>query len=67
MANKLHTTPAEVLVVSMGTIGEQLPMEKIRRGVEQLQASEPLNLAKAMLIDRYHNKNGASYARGLSN
>ncbi|MFL4499828.1 bifunctional glutamate N-acetyltransferase/amino-acid acetyltransferase ArgJ [Weissella sp. MSCH1] len=49
VANKLHTTPAEVLVVSTGIIGEQLPMEKIRRGVEQLQASDPLNLAKAML------------------
>ncbi|WP_099088821.1 bifunctional glutamate N-acetyltransferase/amino-acid acetyltransferase ArgJ [Weissella cibaria] len=49
VANKLHTTPAEVLVVSTGIIGEQFPMEKIRRGVEQLQASDPLNLAKAML------------------
>ena len=67
VANKLHTTPAEVLVVSTGIIGEQLPMEKIRRGVEQLQESDPLNLTKAMLTDRYHNKHGASYARGLSN
>lgn len=49
VANKLHTTPAEVLVVSTGIIGEQLPMEKIRRGIERLQASDPLNLAKAML------------------
>lgn len=49
VANKLHTTPAEVLVVSTGIIGEQFSMEKIRRGVEQLQASDPLNLAKAML------------------
>lgn len=49
VANKLHKTPAEVLVVSMGIIGEQLPMEKIRRGIERLQASTPLNLAKAML------------------
>lgn len=49
VANKLHTTPAEVLVVSTGSIGEQLPMEKIRHGIERLQASDPLNLAKAML------------------
>lgn len=49
VANKLHKTPAEVLVVSTGIIGEQLPMEKIRRGIERLQASTPLNLAKAML------------------
>ncbi|QDG81071.1 bifunctional glutamate N-acetyltransferase/amino-acid acetyltransferase ArgJ [Weissella cibaria] len=49
VANKLHTTPAEVLVVSTGIIGEQLPMEKIRHGIERLQASDPLNLAKAML------------------
>ena len=49
VANKLHKTPAEVLVVSTGIIGEQLPMEKIRRDIERLQASTPLNLAKAML------------------
>lgn len=49
VANKLHKTSAEVLVVSTGIIGEQLPMEKIRRGIERLQASTPLNLAKAML------------------
>ena len=49
VANKLHKTPAEVLVVSTGIIGEQLPMEKIRHGIERLQASDPLNLAKAML------------------
>lgn len=49
VANKLHKTPAEILVVSTGIIGEQLPMEKIRRGIERLQASTPLNLAKAML------------------
>ena len=49
VANKLHKTPAEVLVVSTGIIGEQLPMEKIRSGIERLQASTPLNLAKAML------------------
>lgn len=49
VANKLHKTPVEVLVVSTGIIGEQLPMEKIRRGIERLQASTPLNLAKAML------------------
>ena len=66
VANKLHKTPAEVLVVSTGIIGEQLPMEKIRRGIERLQASTPLNLAKAMLTTDTTTKT-ASYASGLSN
>ncbi|HEY4400150.1 MAG TPA: bifunctional glutamate N-acetyltransferase/amino-acid acetyltransferase ArgJ [Lactobacillaceae bacterium] len=48
-AQKLGVQADDILVVSTGIIGQQLPMDKISAGLEQLSTSDPMNFAKAIL------------------
>ena len=50
-ADKLRLTPEDVMVASTGVIGTNLPMDKIRRGIERIELSPDggHDLAKAIM------------------